>query len=111
MTSFKKDYRKQCTLCGIPRNVLVRCQIDQSAKWHFVCPGACWRAVSGGEVDGDQALEHRFYRYGGMWKNKHEAVSAKMPKTRKKPRKGMAETETKPQSADEHPSRDACHSR
>lgn len=29
-------------------------------------------------MDGD--AEHKFYRYGGMWKNKHEAVSAKKPK-------------------------------
>lgn len=29
-------------------------------------------------MDGDE--NHRFYRYGGMWKNKHEAVSAKKPK-------------------------------
>ena len=31
-------------------------------------------------MDGDQQEEHRWYRYGGMWKNKHEAVSAKKPK-------------------------------
>jgi hypothetical protein len=31
-------------------------------------------------MDGDGAEEHKFYRYGGMWKNKHEAVSAKKPK-------------------------------
>jgi len=35
-------------------------------------------------VDGDQTEEHKWYRYGGMWKNKHEAVSAKMPKGRSK---------------------------
>lgn len=29
-------------------------------------------------MDGDS--EHPHYRYGGMWKNKHEAVSAKKPK-------------------------------
>ena len=31
-------------------------------------------------MDGDNAEEHKYYRYGGMWKNKHEAVSAKKPK-------------------------------
>lgn len=31
-------------------------------------------------MDGDGSEEHRCYRYGGMWKNKHEAVSAKKPK-------------------------------
>lgn len=31
-------------------------------------------------MDGDSAAAHRWYRYGGMWKNKHEAVSAKMRK-------------------------------
>ncbi|THV45284.1 hypothetical protein BGAL_0507g00090 [Botrytis galanthina] len=36
----------------------------------------CWKDVSGGKVDGDG--KHPEYRYGGMWKNKHEAVSAKI---------------------------------
>ena len=69
---------KLCTLCHQPRNVLVRCQIDDTNQWHFVCTGACWQNVSGGVEDGDK--EHPHYRYGGMWKNKHEAVSAKKPK-------------------------------
>lgn len=30
-------------------------------------------------MDGDS--EHPHYHYGGMWKNKHEAVSAKKPKS------------------------------
>lgn len=47
------DHRKPCTLCHTPRDVLVRCQIDSTRKWHFVCPGACWRSVSGGVVDGN----------------------------------------------------------
>ena len=73
--------RKKCTLCDKPRDVLVRCQIDESGAWHFLCPGKCWKSVSGGEVDaaGHEA-EHPFYRYGGMWKNKHAGVSAKKPK-------------------------------
>ena len=77
------DHRKPCTLCQKPRDVLVRCQIDESGRWHFVCPGLCWQRVSGGEIDGDGAEVHQWYRYGGMWKNKHEAVSAKKPKHKK----------------------------
>lgn len=76
------DYRKPCTLCHTPRDVLVRCQIDESGNWHFLCPGSCWKKVSGGVIDGDNSDEHKFYRYGGMWKNKHEAVSAKKPKAK-----------------------------
>lgn len=84
MTNGEKDYRKACTLCGKLRDVLVRCQIDETGQWHFVCPGTCWKRVSGGTVDGDGMEEHKLYRYGGMWKNKHEAVSAKKPKASKK---------------------------
>ncbi|KAF2087185.1 hypothetical protein K490DRAFT_6942, partial [Saccharata proteae CBS 121410] len=69
---------KPCTICTTPRDVLVRCQTDSTGRWHFVCPGTCWRDVSGGRVDGDG--EHPDYRYGGMWKNKHEGVSAKRKK-------------------------------
>lgn len=71
-------HSKPCALCSKPRDVLIRCQIDSSGKWHLICTGACWRRVSGGVVDGDGAAEHSFYRYGGMWKNKHEAVSARI---------------------------------
>lgn len=35
-------------------------------------------------MDGDP--DHPLYRYGGMWKNKHEAVSAKKPKPKMKPK-------------------------
>jgi hypothetical protein len=76
----KADHSKPCSLCATRRDVLIRCQIDESGKWNFVCTGKCWKDVSGGVVDGDGAEEHKFYRYGGMWKNKHEAVSAKKPK-------------------------------
>lgn len=82
--NIEKDHRKPCTLCAEPRDVLVRCQIDDTGKWHFVCPGRCWKQVSGGVIDGDKSEEHQWYRYGGMWKNKHEAVSAKKPKGVKK---------------------------
>ncbi|KAF1920871.1 hypothetical protein BDU57DRAFT_439706 [Ampelomyces quisqualis] len=75
--------KKSCTLCHTPRPVLVRCQIDESAHWHFVCPGACWRSVSGG-VEDAKGLEGEFpwYRYGGMWKDRSAdgPVSAKKPK-------------------------------
>ncbi|EAT84197.1 hypothetical protein HBI56_108570 [Parastagonospora nodorum] len=75
---------KSCTLCDTTRPVLVRCQIDESAKWHFVCPGACWKSVSGG-VEDAKGLEGQFpwYRYGGMWKDR----SADGPVSAKKPRK------------------------
>lgn len=58
---------KPCTLCSTPRPVLVRCQIDKTHRWHFVCPGACWKSVSGG-VDDARGVEDEYphYRYGGM---------------------------------------------
>lgn len=105
-----ESYRKKCTLCNKPRDVLVRCQIDPNTPiptpapstspsnpddptpesvttpslkpgaWHFVCPGSCWQRVSGGVIDGDLAEGRRGYRYGGMWKNKHAGASAKVPR-------------------------------
>ncbi|OJD34633.1 uncharacterized protein BKCO1_2100094 [Diplodia corticola] len=69
------SHSKPCSHCGVLRDVLVRCQIDESRAWVFICPGKCWRQLSGGRVDGDAG--HPNYRYGGMWKNKHDAVSAK----------------------------------
>ncbi|KAE9989916.1 hypothetical protein EG327_002103 [Venturia inaequalis] len=66
---------KPCSICNRPRNVLIRCQIDATQKWHFVCTGKCWNEVSGGKVDGP-GFPH--YRYGGMWKNKHAGASAKI---------------------------------
>ena len=98
------DHRKPCTLCQNPRDVLIRCQIDETGRWHFVCPGSCWKHVSGGEIDGDGAEKHQWYRYGGMWKNKHEAVSAKKPKKRK-PNKTMLSTEC--ESLEPHISEDS----
>lgn len=67
----KKDktlsHDKPCTLCATPRSVLVRCQIDETGKWHFVCPGKCWHSVSGGVEDArGHEKEHPHYRYGGM---------------------------------------------
>jgi hypothetical protein len=58
---------KSCTLCHTQRPVLIRCQIDATSTWHFVCPGACWKSVSGG-VEDAKGLEGNFpyYRYGGM---------------------------------------------
>jgi hypothetical protein len=69
-------HSKPCDMCQRPRDVLIRCQIDETKKWHFVCTGKCWQQVSGGQVEGTR--EHPLYRYGGMWKNKHDAVSAKI---------------------------------
>ncbi|KAH7077909.1 hypothetical protein BKA63DRAFT_274238 [Paraphoma chrysanthemicola] len=75
---------KSCTLCSTPRPILIRCQIDESQKWHFVCPGACWKKVSGGVEDAKGLREeYPFYRYGGMWKDR----SADGPVSAKKPRK------------------------
>ncbi|PPJ59505.1 hypothetical protein CBER1_10009 [Cercospora berteroae] len=63
------NHNKPCTLCGTSRSVLVRCQIDDSRKWQMVCPGECWKSVSGGQEDARGfEKEHPFYRYGGMWK-------------------------------------------
>jgi hypothetical protein len=59
--------RKPCDICNKSVNVLIRCTYDSSEKWGMVC-GSCWRDVSGGVVDGDEA--HPFYRYGGLWKNR-----------------------------------------
>lgn len=58
---------KECTLCHTLRQVLVRCQIDETQQWHFVCPGKCWKSVSGG-VEDAKGLEgqYPYYRYGGM---------------------------------------------
>jgi len=79
-------HSKPCSLCNRPRDVLIRCQIDETKKWHFVCTGKCWQSVSGGSADGDQ--QHPLYRYGGMWKNKHDAVSAKIKGKAKEENKG-----------------------
>ncbi|KAJ4379085.1 hypothetical protein N0V86_005126 [Didymella sp. IMI 355093] len=75
---------KECTLCHTPRGVLVRCQIDESGKWNFVCPGKCWHSVSGG-VEDARGFEGQYphYRYGGMWKDR----DADGPTSAKKPRK------------------------
>lgn len=75
-------YRKPCDLCHASNDVLVRCTIDKSSVWYFVCTKSCWQKVSGGAIDGNP--DHPYYRYGGMWKSKHAGVSAKKPK-RKKP--------------------------
>ncbi|KAL1797825.1 hypothetical protein ACET3X_004431 [Alternaria dauci] len=57
--------------------------IDESQKWHFVCPGTCWKSVSGGIEDAKGMQdEYPYYRYGGMWKDRSAdgPVSAKKPK-------------------------------
>ena len=75
-------FRKNCDICKSPNDVLVRCQIDKTNVWHFVCTKRCWKQVSGGVIDG--SVDHPYYKYGGMWKNKHALVSAKKPKRAKK---------------------------
>lgn len=69
-------FSKPCDLCQRRRDVLIRCQIDDTGKWHFVCTGKCWTQVSGGIAEGNR--DHPFYKYGGTWKNKHEYVSGKI---------------------------------
>ncbi|KAL0036255.1 hypothetical protein WJX79_010383 [Trebouxia sp. C0005] len=51
--------QKQCSLCDQLKDLLIRCQIDKTEKWHMVC-GKCWKKVSGGVVDGDD--DHPDYR-------------------------------------------------
>ncbi|CAJ1409587.1 unnamed protein product [Effrenium voratum] len=64
--------RKPCSLCTRRVDLLVRCQMDISQKWHMLC-GRCWRDASGGVPDGD--AEHPHYRYGGLWKNRAAKVA------------------------------------
>lgn len=66
--------RKPCTLCSCPRDLLIRCQVDETLTWHMAC-GKCWISASGGEVDG--ASDRPNYRYGGLWKNHHKSVSGR----------------------------------
>lgn len=74
------SHRKPCDLCHRPKDVLVRCRIDETLEWKLVCTSKCWKQVSGGEIDGP---DYPYYKYGGMWKNKHAGVSAKKPKRKK----------------------------
>ena len=54
-------------MCSKARDVLIRCQIDETQKWHFVCPGVCWKSVSGVIEDAKGVQdEYPHYRYGGM---------------------------------------------
>ena len=57
---------KSCDICGHDSDLLIRCQIDASGDWKFVCGKRCWKSVSGGVTDGD--ADHPHYRYGGLWK-------------------------------------------
>ena len=60
--------QKQCDMCGELVDLLIRCQYDESQQWKMVCGGGCWKKVSGGVVDGD--VNHPYYKYGGLWKNR-----------------------------------------
>lgn len=83
-------HSKPCDLCQRRRDVLIRCQTDETRQWRFICTGKCWTQVSGGEVDGD-GQRYPFYKYGGMWRNKHEVASAKIKgeaKARNRPANG-----------------------
>lgn len=94
-----ESHNKPCTICHTPRPVLVRCQIDESGKWNMVCPGKCWQSVSGG-VEDAKGLEgqYPYYRYGGMWKNKH----ADGPISAKKPAKVKLRQKAERQARQEH---------
>lgn len=104
-TLFKDDenispHSKPCSLCSRRRDVLIRCQIDHTPKWNFICTGKCWNEVGGGKVDGDGS--NTFYRYGGMWKNKHEFVSAKIKgKAKEKNRKDKGGVKSEAGGGDE----------
>ncbi|CAJ1437065.1 unnamed protein product [Effrenium voratum] len=50
--------RKPCSLCTRRVDLLVRCQMDISQKWHMLC-GRCWRDASGGVPDGDAEWRRR----------------------------------------------------
>jgi len=65
------DGQKNCDVCSSSVDLLIRCTIDERAQWKMVC-GRCWKGVSGGVVDGDEA--HPYYRYGGLWKNRRAVV-------------------------------------
>jgi len=67
--------QKPCDLCPRMVDMLIRCQCDESQKWHMVC-GKCWKNVSGGVPDGD--ADHPYYRYGGLWRNRF-AMDGKKP--------------------------------
>ena len=56
---------RPCHLCAGAHSLLIRCCVDASPAWRFVC-GRCWVKVSGGVPDGDAAHPH--YRYGGEWR-------------------------------------------
>jgi hypothetical protein len=85
---------KPCDRCQTLSNVLIRCQTrafdgsiddpnagDGDGKWYLLCPGKCWMIASGGGVvDGSDEARKTGYRYGGSWKNKKGAFSAKKPK-------------------------------
>lgn len=66
--------QKPCHECARGADLLVRCTVDASQKWHLLC-GRCWKKASGGVPDGDASHPH--YRYGGLWKNR--AATIKVP--------------------------------
>lgn len=55
-------------------------------------------------IDGDLEKGHEHYRYGGMWKNKHAGVSAKVPRRLKGKlgrKTGYAKRESEPEHSDD----------
>lgn len=57
-------HRKDCDLCNRPQDVLIRCQIDASGRWHMLCKSGCWQKASDSKIDGTP--DTPFYKYGGM---------------------------------------------
>ncbi|KAF2683795.1 hypothetical protein K458DRAFT_452485 [Lentithecium fluviatile CBS 122367] len=78
---------KPYTLCSTPRSILVRCQVDSTQQWHFVCPGACWKSVSGGVEDArgmqDIALGIDVAECGRI----EAPMDRSVPKSHKRPRR------------------------
>eukprot|EP00559_Dactyliosolen_fragilissimus_P009734 CAMPEP_0184873374 /NCGR_PEP_ID=MMETSP0580-20130426/41809_1 /TAXON_ID=1118495 /ORGANISM="Dactyliosolen fragilissimus" /LENGTH=133 /DNA_ID=CAMNT_0027376275 /DNA_START=426 /DNA_END=827 /DNA_ORIENTATION=+ len=60
--------QKECDICTKKVDLLIRCTHDESLQWKLIC-GKCWKGASGGVVDGDS--DHPYYKYGGLWKNRH----------------------------------------
>lgn len=58
-------HRKTCDDCQNPKDVLIRCQADDSGRWYMLCTAGCWQKASGGQVDGSSSTPH--YLYGGMY--------------------------------------------
>lgn len=57
-------HQKKCDSCQHLKDILIRCQADDTEKWYMLCTAGCWQKASDGKVDGTSAVPR--YRYGGM---------------------------------------------